>query len=357
MRFRELDGLRGIAALLVLLSHYTGAHNSYFPNDPQPMIDVWWGAFGVQLFFLVSGFVILMSAEAAQRPSDFVISRFSRLYPTYWIALAIGVIIGAAFAVPNVPLAPDVVAMNLTMVQRWFLVPNVLDVFWTLAVEMQFYVLILLLLVLTRCRLSEKLMVRVSLAWLVVCLLVAIWAFPASYGLDPQLVPTPVKVVLNITLAAYGPLFCTGMLAFISRRAGRMHLLLIPSAIVAVAVSGLVEHWRNAVIVAIICVLFIIVSMRKQTRLLLIAPLQWTGKISYSLYLVHSIVGYVVIHQLWPFIGRPAAVLVATGVALLVAWIMYKTAERKLSRGIRTALVRARDRRSGGETVPLASRD
>lgn len=82
-RFRELDGLRGIAALAVVLSHFTGTHNLRYVDDPAPLFDAWWGGFGVQLFFMISGFVILMSAERARRASDFAIARIARLYPAY----------------------------------------------------------------------------------------------------------------------------------------------------------------------------------------------------------------------------------------------------------------------------------
>ncbi|MBO0981019.1 acyltransferase [Microbacterium sp. SD291] len=344
-RFRELDGLRGVAAGTVLLSHFTGAHNSRYPEDPLPLFDAWWGAFGVQLFFLISGFVILMTAQASARPSDFVASRLSRLYPAYWVSLAIGVLVAWIANVPHVPLEPNVVLANLTMVQRWFLVPNVLDIYWTLAVEMQFYVLLFLLLLATRCRITDKLVIQVATIWLIISLSVAIWAFPASHGIDPQHVATPVKLVLNATLAAYGPLFCAGMLAFISRRNGRLHVLAIPAAAIAVLNTGLLQTWIDAAWIAGICACFLVVAMREHTKLLLIPPLQWLGKISYSLYLTHSIIGYAIIHLLWPYLGRPGAVIVAIVAALAVGWAVHQLAEHRISRWLRNMLTKVSDRR------------
>lgn len=334
-RFRELDGLRGIAAALVVLSHFTGLYNSHYPNDPQPIVDIWWGQLGVQLFFLISGFVILMSAQAAKRPSDFVISRFSRLYPAYWLSLAIAVTLAITFSVPNIPLEPDVIAANLTMVQRWFLIPNVLTVYWTLAVEMQFYVLLFGVILFTRSRVTDRVMIVIAAVWLAVALLVGIWAFPASHGLRPQDVATPVKIVLNVTLAAYGPLFCTGMLAYISRRRGKLHWLTIPAAVIAPLTAGLLENWETAAIIAIICAVFLVVTNRERTSVLLLAPIQWLGKVSYSLYLTHLIIGLVVIHALWPHIGRQAAVVVAIAASLLVAWGLYAFAEKRVSPALR----------------------
>ncbi|MFP3442231.1 hypothetical protein R0K18_31325, partial [Pantoea sp. SIMBA_133] len=85
----------------------------------------------------------LMTARRASRPSDFVISRAARLYPPYWLSLAFAVVILALVQVPGYSLSPGQILVNLTMVQRWLLVDDVVDVYWTLAVEMQFYALVL----------------------------------------------------------------------------------------------------------------------------------------------------------------------------------------------------------------------
>lgn len=55
-----------------------------------------YGVYGVHLFFLVSGYVILMSAERVKRASDFVVTRFARLFPVYWIAVTWSILIALA---------------------------------------------------------------------------------------------------------------------------------------------------------------------------------------------------------------------------------------------------------------------
>lgn len=87
-RFRLLDGLRIFAALAVVLYHFTARENPYWGH---PVLDVFpdfapvaaFGALGVQLFFIISGFVILMSASG-RSIGDYVASRAGRLLPGYW---------------------------------------------------------------------------------------------------------------------------------------------------------------------------------------------------------------------------------------------------------------------------------
>jgi peptidoglycan/LPS O-acetylase OafA/YrhL len=70
------------------------------------------GFFGVEIFFGVSGFVILMTLERCRTPADFVFARCLRLYPAYWVAVA------ATFAVMTLfPLADRTVSWPQAMVQ------------------------------------------------------------------------------------------------------------------------------------------------------------------------------------------------------------------------------------------------
>lgn len=97
VRFKLLDGLRLLAAVAVMAYHYIGKQHGYWgePVDEKfTFLSEYasYGALGVQLFFIVSGFVILMSAWGRTLP-QFVASRVSRLYPAYWVSvLAVAVL-------------------------------------------------------------------------------------------------------------------------------------------------------------------------------------------------------------------------------------------------------------------------
>ncbi len=76
-RYQELDSLRGVAALMVVVFHFTMGR-----KEGQYLFNL--GNTGVELFFIISGFVIFMSINKMKNSKEFIINRFTRLYPTYW---------------------------------------------------------------------------------------------------------------------------------------------------------------------------------------------------------------------------------------------------------------------------------
>ena len=138
-RLAQLDALRGIAALAVVLFHYTTRYDQLFGHAQAPLVAFPQGWLGVNLFFMISGFVIFMTLARTARPMDFVVSRFSRLYPAYWGAIVLTFALTHAIGLPGKTVGWDVLAVNVTMVQGFFGVPHVDGVYWTLEVELLFY--------------------------------------------------------------------------------------------------------------------------------------------------------------------------------------------------------------------------
>lgn len=346
-RFRELDGLRGIAAVGVIVTHVTNGYDSRYPRTSISPFDGAWGAFGVQLFFLISGYVILMTARRATRPSDFVISRASRLYPVYWLAVTWSILLSLAFSIPATQMSWLDRLLNYTMVQRWLFVPNVDEVYWTLAIEMQFYALMVALLLLTRCRLSSQVVRRTALAWVGLAVVIAAVAGGHSRGLDPQLVATPYKLLLNLSLAEWAPLFAAGMFAYLARAGeDRYRSWSLAMGAVAVVVGALLHGWAYAAVDLVVVTIFMVVVARRSTPVLLTRPAQWYGRVSYSLYITHALAAIVVMHLLIPVIGRLPAMAAAFIAVSLVAAVFHEVGEVRGTRAAKTLLTRWRDSRN-----------
>ncbi|MBX4889759.1 acyltransferase family protein [Rhizobium bangladeshense] len=137
MKLQSIQILRAVAATAVVLSHIAAYERLY--SKPEVYFQsLYYGSCGVDLFFVISGFVMAMT-PTTQSTIQFLWNRASRIYPPYWFALA--VFFGCAFAVPGLVDMGD--PEKLSMVKTLFLVPQketgIIIVAWTLMFELWFY--------------------------------------------------------------------------------------------------------------------------------------------------------------------------------------------------------------------------
>nr|QOS16203.1 hypothetical protein VP356_00029 [Vibrio parahaemolyticus] len=136
-----LDFLRICACFMVIFYHYffygpkLGKTYSGFSYD----YIFSYGYLGIDVFFIISGFVIYNSLRTRD-VWGFFKARVMRLYPTYWICLSIS-IIGICF-LSDSALTSRQILINFSMLQSFFNVKSIDGVYWTLAIEIIFYVLI-----------------------------------------------------------------------------------------------------------------------------------------------------------------------------------------------------------------------
>jgi len=123
-RVVSIDALRGVAALCVFLFHY-----GYFR----------FGYLGVELFFLISGFVFTLSLRQVAA-GEFLVRRFIRLFPTYWLCASMAFV---ARAYGPDPATAYEYAVNMTMLGGFVGVPYLDGVYWSLTEELVFYALFL----------------------------------------------------------------------------------------------------------------------------------------------------------------------------------------------------------------------
>src|SRR6201996_4861860 len=146
-RYANIDGLRAIAALGVMIEHLFGDLLRQTPPASGPMNSVAHsvienfslGRFGVALFFLISGFVVPFSINGDRPLTHFAISRLFRLYPACWGALAT-----MAWLAGSPPSMTNMLA-NMTMAPNLFGQSWLSPIYWTLFIELVFYVLVALL--------------------------------------------------------------------------------------------------------------------------------------------------------------------------------------------------------------------
>ena len=145
-RQNEIDLLRIIAAFAVFGYHYTDSFN-YVHNFVPANLPVGrffrYGSMGVQLFFVVSGYVVTLSARN-KTFREFWISRISRLYPAFWLSCITALLLSRVLHIETYMPYPDIKTFlfNLTMVPTVFGKTMLIPVYWSLLEEMHFYLLI-----------------------------------------------------------------------------------------------------------------------------------------------------------------------------------------------------------------------
>jgi len=339
-RLHELDALRGIAALMVVLFHYTTMFGEKWGHGFDVPGAFALGQHGVKLFFIVSGFVIYMSLQRRPTPGSFAVSRFARLAPSYWAAVLLTFIVLAAFGLPDETIGEltynfsvaDALA-NLTLLHWAIGIPHIDGVYWTLVVELAFYSVMLLLL---RCgwlnqpRRASTALVAVGCG--VVIVLAALSAVPGAEAAGTGI------AIYAFLFAAFANLFLAGIVFY--RLRDGVTRPLVMTLLLTLLVEAVLRPDSFLLIVSFY-VLFALL-IRGGLRPIAVRPLLWLGAVSYPLYLIHQRVGYVVIHRLEGASIDNPIVLVAVPllIALAAATVIHLAVELPAQRVLRARLQR-----------------
>jgi peptidoglycan/LPS O-acetylase OafA/YrhL len=312
-RLIELDLLRFVAALAVVGHHLVGPDFAIYPI-------VHLGSLGVELFFMISGFVVLWSAQG-KSGWQFACSRISRLYPTFWTALLIGVVL-ALWSGARIPLRQ--VLGNATMFPGPLGVEYFDIVYWTLLREWLFYAVIFALIVGRQIRHFERWLA----GWTLVCMLYAL--FPVSERL------------FNLTLNGYAPYFLIGCYLYAiyssgatAARIGMIVLCLLlglPQSLYAIEHGHLTDLGTYVIpatvaVVSAEALLFLALTLG-YWRLPKWAVWPWLGALTYPLYLSHFRNSSSLNQLLGDRLGEGSRLAVLIAVPMLLAIFMALTVER-----------------------------
>ncbi len=349
-RLAVVDGLRLLAALAVALYHYTVSwriDGHSMPAELLPRLSpvAIYGFLGVELFFLISGFVICMSSWG-RGLGGYAASRAGRLYPAYWACVLItAVVVVWAPVTGGVPVStrpgPLDVLVNLTMLQEPFGVPSVDTVYWTLWVELRFYLLF-------------AIVVGRGLTYRRAVLFCAVWlaAAIAAPGLHSPLLDA-------VVMPGWAPYFVAGIAFYLVHRFGPSPLPLalagvcwlvslahVMDRIADVHPGFAVQPWPAPVLVTLFYAVLLAVALRWTDRIGW-AWLTVAGALTYPFYLLHQRIGYSILRRTSVSVAVPVWAQIAGTVAVLLAaaWLVHRFVERPFGPRLRRAVTRALVRR------------
>lgn len=332
-RLLAVDTLRGMAALAVVAFHYTTRFTELYGAQNAPAsYAVPWGHHGVNLFFIISGLVIFMTLERTKRPLDFVVSRFSRLFPAYWAAVALTFTVVSVFGLPGKEVSTAQAAANLAMVHGLARVPHVDGVYWTLEVEMLFYAGTLALFMAGRLRRIHFVL------WALLSLRIAYQLLSSLAGIELS------WTLSRLLILPYLPWFALGMCIYqYTRAAARPPTGVTMVTVSLITVALLVKEGAGIAALAAILAALVWLAATGRARWLENPVLSFFGTISYPLYLLHENIGWVVQRAVLARGGSmDLSILVAFVVAVALATLLTFAVERPAMKAIRARYAAAR---------------
>ncbi|VWD50126.1 acyltransferase [Burkholderia lata] len=347
-RFDHIDAMRAVAVILVIWTHYAErfvplAGSQYVLDTLQRSVN--FGRIGVVLFFAISGMLIPTSlhGEIGAGTKRFLVRRFFRLYPAYWLALPAGYFVHWYLFDKRMDVHGFLA--NVTMIPAAFGESLILPHGWTLETELYFYGLCLILFWCGALhRMLHLCLVTVGLCGLFV-LTLELRLFPADLLSQYKTMPYHLGIMfwgacfrmaydnpsqlLRVRLAGSGAL---SRLSLTYRSA----LACVTIPVVGIALVGAVADWRHhntfhlpislAYMIGIATFAILATLLKLRIRLL-----SWIGKISYSIYLLHSLPLFVAfwLCQRFHIAGWPLGLYMIVPMVPLIplSWVGYRLCE------------------------------
>lgn len=347
-RIESLDGLRGLAILLVLLFHTYSRWSDYIPwaSIHKDFYVFKFGFLGVQLFFLISGFVIYMTLERCSSLSNFIFRRWLRLFPAMLIGTML-IYLTSFFLVerPNgqidlANLLPGLLFIDEKLInasQNFIEIEPIEGAFWSLFVEVKFYLLFGALYFYNR---------RTALRNLVAVFL-STFAYVLAGKISPAFTWQVIDQILFKMLSLqYFGWFCVGALLYKAYVANSK--LLVLASVLMMVPTVLILYGTGLPIVTACGLVYIAFCLALNNRtvsaILASRVFVFLGFISYPLYLIHEnamVAMTIKTHHYAPYLPDLLTPWPGIAAIVLVSFIMAKYLEpnaRKLLKRLLGAL-------------------
>lgn len=330
VRLDNIEALRALAVVSVMLFHYTTAYPLDYLNYRQPVWQAAYGFLGVELFFVISGYCIYMTAEHCRGLPLFWARRFSRLQPAFMASILLTFLIASYYHLPDRRVDVIAAIANVFWLPAFRLAPAVDGVYWSLMVELKLYFFFGLIFFALRKRGDPVLW------WTLLCLAGAVIRNLDVAFNGAQFARATLS--FGTFVFPYSGFFLVGMLIYRWDSTPQwVKILAVPAY--ALCCIGAAETLTARAIMFFVLPLSKFILDWKSLRVP--RPVVYIGFISYPLYLLHNNIGAVVIRETAtaiPFeyarIGLAIAVCVALAalVSVTVEHRFRKSFERPLER-------------------------
>lgn len=327
-RLELLDYARLIAAVAVMAFHYlfngiNGGKVGSIAINEQVAAVAKYGYLGVELFFIISGYVIFFSAKS-RSAGEFFVSRASRLVPAYIPAVLLTALVAQRWGGETMAVTWPQVLANFTFFPNIFGFKAVDGVYWTLRLEIIFYALVFIILAAGQ----QRRLGVFFLAWpflMLLALVVNVSEIPllggyfAFFAAGALLAMRKERPALTTTAAALLAMMLCMQYAITNARALSESKGVLYSDVVV------------AVIVGSFFLFFLILNTQRGSTLRLPGS-RLAGALTYPLYLVHAHIGYMILSKFANEANKWLAYAVTAAIAFFLAYMIHVVFEKRLGR-------------------------
>ncbi|MGS0525311.1 acyltransferase family protein [Zobellia nedashkovskayae] len=343
-RIYQIDLFRFLAALAVVLYHYL--FNGYssgmsYLNFNEIRSFFKYGYLGVDIFFIISGFVIALSIKHRSLV-HFWISRISRLYPVYWISVLLTFTVMKLFGAPRYIVWFKQLLVNLTMFQNYIGVGSIDGVYWSLFVEMKFYIFVI----------SSYLIVnklkKIKLDYLVYSWL----SLSIAYVYLNELFIF--QVANNLFILEWSSYFIAGIVfyqIYESKLNLKYFIVLSISFLIsthhAILKSEELELYHNTtfspfIIVGYLLLFYLLMLLVSSKKLNSINSTKLTklGMLTYPLYLIHQNIGFIIFNNLVNYMNKYVLLISTIILMIFLSYILSNFYESRISNYLKSQLIK-----------------
>lgn len=322
-RIDILDFFRAIAAIFVVLYHYTTRYNELYGHiKVNYILDFKYGCMFVSTFFILSGFLIVRTLEKEKSWFKFILSRFVRLWPTFVIAMtftSITLYFGGLVFADRVPTIKQYI-LNLTMFPGYIGSSPIDGAYWTLPVEIIFYGIISATILLK----SKNKIKFMCILWSLTSLIVNTLSLTTN--------SIALRVLKTILITEFSQLFITGIILFILYKEknwkDKSMYICLAICLVNQYMSLGMEYTVFYIIEVIVFVITVVLRKVNIPNWLNNKAVKFIAKISYPLYLIHQMIGYVIINKLQSLgMVSELYILIPITISVIISYLLNRYIE------------------------------
>lgn len=342
-RIYQIDLFRFLAAISVLFYHYLfrgyAADNLSNLNFSEIGDFFKYGYLGVDIFFIISGFVISLSIKDRSL-INFFISRISRLYPIYWVSVLLTFVVIISFGAPRYTADIKQFIFNLTMFQNYIGIENIDGVYWTLFIEMKFYIFVIgSYLILNKLK-------KIKLDYLIYSWLTLTLIYPFFFKL------LIFRIANYFLILNWSPYFIAGIIfyqIYQNKLNIKYSILLSVSFFVSLyhAISRIKElslHYNTefspfiiSSIILFFYLIMLLVSCKKMNNINH-PRLTKIGILTYPLYLIHENIGFIIFNNFENLINKYVLIISTTIFMIFLSYLLSEFYEPKISHLLKSKL-------------------